>query len=213
MSRHPTQKPNQPPYAFLFAVFISLSVVIFLLYQKYDRQYSTDLVLENTQDLPTSIPEPTTRPMPTDPIDALPTVYMPTDEFLPTASQNQVSLAPTPVIQNYQNKNDNFQVTYKSNRKLNEEKSGNINRHVFYLSSGNITIHVGTDWSWLHPGRSFSDSFLVSGQPTFVYEISSQKIVDFQKGDLNYTIQCVHNGSTSLKTECTQFLKDFKFLN
>ncbi|MCL4384151.1 hypothetical protein M1116_01745 [Patescibacteria group bacterium] len=193
---------REPPYALLFAILLSLTIVIFLLYQKYEREYSTALVLENTTALPTSPPDPTL-PLPSPSLTPAPTFALPTPTSLPT---------PTPATRVYRNDDDHFTVTYKSSRQLYEEKVGTDKRHVFYNSLGNITVHVGSGWSWTYPNREFSDSYLVSGQPAFVYNISTQKLVDFQKGDLDYTVQCVHNGRQALIAECDQFLKDFKFL-
>lgn len=161
---------RSPPYALLFALFLSLSVVIFLLYQKYEREYSTALVIENTSTLPTSPPDPT--------LSTTQTLLPTSSVAIPTLAPS-VAPSPTPTIQSYRNSDDNFQVIHKSDRKIYEEKYASGNRHVFYSPAGNITVHVGTDWSWFHSGREFSDSFLVSGQPTFVYSITSQKLVDF----------------------------------
>ncbi len=172
-----------------------------------------DLVLQNTQLLPTSQPDPSPLPSPTMAAIDQPTAYMPSTDYLPTASVTPTDLpTPTPITKIYQNIVDNFKVTYKSNRQVYEEKYSAGNRHVFFNSDGNITVHVGTDWSWTNPDRNFTPDLLVSGQPTFVYSTATQKIVDFQKNNVDYTVQCVHNGLKSLMNECDQFMRDFKFL-
>lgn len=120
--------------------------------------------------------------------------------------------APTPQFQNFTSSYDKFSVTYTSDRKLYEDKEGSGTRYTFYRKSGNISVHVGPGWSWSHPDRNFTSDFLVSGQPTFRYDITAQTIVDVQYGGLNYTIQCIHNSTTVNKEECEAFLESFKLL-
>jgi hypothetical protein len=107
---------------------------------------------------------------------------------------------------------DSFMVKYSPNRELYKTYSGSNTRYTLYSSSGRIAIHVGPTWSWSHPGRSFTSDFKVSDQPTFVYKITSQTIVDFQVDKTKYTIQCVHGGDSAQKSECDQLLSDFKLL-
>jgi len=85
-------------------------------------------------------------------------------------------------------------------------------RYVFSSPLGNITVHTGNSWSWVNSGREFTDKLLVDGEKSYIYEISNQKIVDMEKGEMKYTIQCVHNASKTLKEECEKFLIDFKFI-
>lgn len=131
----------------------------------------------------------------------------------PTIKIASVSATPTlAAILTFSNKNDGFSVQYNSQRKVYTDKEDSGNRYTFYSNKGNFAIHVGKSWSWVYSDRNYSNGLLVDGVNTFVYEISNQKIVDFEKGDLKYTIQCVHNGLKDLKTECEKFLQDFKFI-
>jgi len=90
------------------------------------------------------------------------------------------------------------------------DKESSGNRYTFYQPLGNIAVHVGTDWSWVYPNRQFSQSLLVSGYATFIYDIELQTIVDFQVGEQKFTIQCVHNADQVLKDDCQRFIADFK---
>jgi len=124
-----------------------------------------------------------------------------------------VSVIPTiKLIESYENKVDGFSVRYDSKRKLVVENEEGGKRYVFSSSLGNITVHVGKVWSWKYPGRAYTDKQLIDGTNSSVYDISNQKLVDVEKGELKYTIQCVHNAKEILKTECQKFLEDFKFL-
>lgn len=145
---------------------------------------------------PSSSPKPTSTPRPTS-----------TPKLTPTAAS---SPTPTPAFQTFTSDADKFTAIYQSNRKLYSDKESTGNRYTFYSTLGNFAVHVGSKWSWSYPTRDFSQTLLVSGYPTFVYEINTQTIVDFQVGDKLYTIQCVHNGQIDLKSECTKFLSDFK---
>lgn len=107
---------------------------------------------------------------------------------------------------------DKFIVRYSPDKELYQTNSGGNTRYTLYSSSGKIAIHVGPSWSWVHPGRTFTSDFKVSDQPTFVYKIASQTIVDFQVDQTKYTIQCVHGGNSTQKSECDQLLSDFKLL-
>lgn len=107
---------------------------------------------------------------------------------------------------------DNFQVSYSAKRKLYQDTEESGNRYTFYLGTGNFAVHAGPTWSWIYPNRQFTTDLLVGNQPTFRYDIKTQTIVDFTRGEKVYTLQCVHNGIASLKTECEDFLKSFKFL-
>lgn len=141
-----------------------------------------------------------------------------------TATATPTVAKPTPTITtatatpsaetmtNYENKDDGFSVAYNSFRKLYVENEPSGKRYIFYSYSGNITVHAGKTWSWINPGRIFTDKLLVGGEKSFIYEISNQKIVDVEKGDKKYTIQCVHNAKKDLKTECDKFLADFNFI-
>lgn len=134
-----------------------------------------------------------------------------TSEAIASPSGKVATPTPKP-IEEFKSIADGFGTKYKGTRKIYEENENSGKRYIFYSYSGNITVHVGKTWSWLNSGRTFSETLLVGGQKTYVYEISNQKIVDLEKGDKKYTIQCVHNAVTELKTECDKFLADFYFI-
>jgi hypothetical protein len=124
-----------------------------------------------------------------------------------------MATTPTPkAIENFTNVEAGFSVDYNGERKQYQENEGSGKRYIFYSTLGNITVHVGKSWSWLYPERTFTDDLLVSGEKSFVFENKEQKIVDVEKNNKKYTIQCVHNSSQKLKTECDKFLTDFKFI-
>lgn len=130
----------------------------------------------------------------------------------PTLTPNPVETKPT--LTTYKSDKDNFTVQYLSNRKVYQDTEDSGLRYTFYSANGNFAIHVTSDnqWAWTTPNRDFSGNFLVSGLNTYRYDISTQTIVDVQYNGKNYTIQCVHNGKTSLKTECEEFISSFQFL-
>ncbi len=105
---------------------------------------------------------------------------------------------------------DGFEVSYQPDRTLYETTEGSGKRYTLYRSDSTIAIHVGEKWSWIHPGREFGSDFLVASQPTFVYQTTDQKIVDFETETKKYTIQCVFGTQGDAITECDQILKDFK---
>ena len=125
---------------------------------------------------------------------------------------------PTPIVTssflNFKSTTDGFSIDYNSSRKLYQDTESTGNRYTFYLSSGNFAIHVSPSgtWSWTNPDRNFSSTLIVSGKNTYRYDISTQTIVDLQSSTKNYTIQCVHNGNATLKTECEAFIKSFTLL-
>lgn len=129
---------------------------------------------------------------------------IPTPEETPTPTSTSLI--------DFNSADDNFSVSYNPVRKLYQDTEPSGNRYTLYLSSGNFAIHAGTDWSWSYPNRTYTTDFLINNQPTFRYDINTQTIVDVQYNGKNYTIQCVHNGSSALKSECEQFLKNFKFI-
>ena len=135
----------------------------------------------------------------------------------PTPTEIIPSIIATPsieenIIKTFVSENDFFKVEYQGKRKLYQDKEDSGKRYTFYDVSGNITVHVGTNWSWTYPDRVFSETLLVDGQNTFVYETSSQKIIDFEKNTKRYTIQCVHGGTIEIKDECQKFIDGFKFI-
>lgn len=136
-----------------------------------------------------------------------------TDMLAPTTATSEGVATPSPkLVEEFKSMADGFVAKYKGTRKMYEENEISGKRYIFYSSSGNITVHVGKTWSWINSGRVFTDSLLVGGEKSYIYEISNQKIVDIEKGDKKYTIQCVHNAVTDLITECDKFLADFYFI-
>jgi len=131
-------------------------------------------------------------------------IETPTVAALPTIEEN--------IIKTFQSDNDFFKVEYEGKRKLYQDNENGGQRYTFYDKSGNITVHVGNNWSWTYPERIYSEALQVDGQDTFVYETSNQKIVDFEKNNKKYTIQCVHNKVEAIKEECQKFMDNFKFI-
>jgi len=125
-----------------------------------------------------------------------------------------VTPVPSSSIETFTSEKDGFSIDYSIKRKIYQDTESAGNRYTFYLSSGNFAVHVGLNgqWSWTHPDRQFDDNSLIAGQPSFRYDIAAQTIVDIQYNSKNYTIQCVHNGSSTLKTECEAFISSFKLL-
>ncbi|MDD4135750.1 MAG: hypothetical protein PHN66_01620 [Candidatus Shapirobacteria bacterium] len=166
--------------------------------------------------IPTQIPTITTTPVATSaskititptatPSTKIKTTPTPTLTPIPTIISN---------ILNFKTTDDSFSIDYSSSRKLYQDTESSGNRYTFYTAAGNFAVHVtksGT-WAWTNPDRNFSSTFLVSSQNTYRYDISTQTIVDLQSSTKNYTIQCVHNGKESLKTECEEFIKSFQLL-
>ena len=105
-----------------------------------------------------------------------------------------------------------FESVYSPDRKLYIEKEFSGTRYVLWKADSKITVHAGNSWSWVHPRRDLTETDVISGQKTFTYEIGSQKIVDFIDNNKKYTIQCVHNGYSEVKTECEKFLVNFKLI-
>ena len=135
---------------------------------------------------------------------------IPSVKLSPTAKPSPV---PTPEISQYAIDIDNFSVRFKSNRQVITDTEDSGNRYTFYRSDSSLAVHVGKTWSWQHPSREFStSSLLLDGQPTFQYSIDTQKLVDAEFDGKKYTIQCIHNGIDTIKSECDQFIASFKFL-
>jgi len=185
--------------------------------------------------IPTDVVTPTITASPTAKITKTPTAsptakLTPTIKISPTATPSPTikitpttkpTITPTPVSSSSASKittlskpSDGFSIEYSTLRKLYEDTESSGNRYTFYLSSGNFAVHVGLNdkWAWTTPNRNFSGDFLIAGQNTYRYDISTQTIIDLQYGGKNYTLQCVHNGKDSLKTECETFLQSFKLL-
>ncbi|MCW1949062.1 MAG: hypothetical protein KIH89_001280 [Candidatus Shapirobacteria bacterium] len=146
---------------------------------------------------------------------------------IPTATAT--SAASSSTSQTFISDTDSFSIVYSLKRKLYQDfestlydTNGNVsqdktvkgNRYTFYNAPTNFAVHVspGTVWSWKNPDRQFSQSSLISGQPSYRYDIAAQTIIDLQYNNKNYTIQCIHNGNSTLKTECEAFISSFKLL-
>lgn len=156
----------------------------------------------------TVLPTPTVIEVSEESITITPTIA--TSEAM--ASPNAVTSPTLKAIEVFESQEGGFGAKYKSTRKVYEENESSGKRYIFYSNNGNITVHAGNAWSWINSGRTFSETLLVGGEKTYIYEISNQKIVDLQKGDKKYTIQCVHNTVNELKIECDKFLADFYFI-
>jgi len=150
-----------------------------------------------------------------------------TKSITPTKTPTATPTTSSSNLTTYSSAQDNFSVEYSPTRKVYQDTETSLydsdgelstdstgTRYTFYLSTGNFAVHVtsGDLWAWKNVNREFDSDSLIAGQASFRYDITSQTIVDFQSGDKNYTIQCVHNGVTSLKTECEAFISSFEFL-
>jgi hypothetical protein len=185
-------------YIVLTVVLIILSIVgVYLFFQLKKTDSFNEIVI------------PGVSPSPTISSQLSPSIE-PILSIEPTVSPLPQVQTPTPTIKEFTSDADGFNVSYMSDRTLYQDKERSGNRYTFYSPQGNIAVHAGPSWSWIYPDRQFSQSFLVSGYPTFIYDIDTQTIVDFQVGSKLYTIQCVHNGTPGLKAECQQFLQDLK---
>ncbi len=213
-------------YIVLSAILVILSIAgILLLFQiiKTGNQKTADTI--SNQETPT----PTTNPIPTEVVDIKPSVK-PTIALSPKVTQTasnsalksnptlKPTIAPKPTatssanLQLFSSPDDKFSVSYSSSRKLVQDTESTGNRYTFSSANGNFAIHVATDgkWAWTNTSREFSTAFTVAGLPTFRYDITTQTIVDFQSNNKNFTIQCIHNGKSDLKTECDAFIKSIK---
>lgn len=171
----------------------------------------TPEITESTISAKTTL-APTSKITPTKIPTKKPTL-IPTKTITPTKTLTSTSSA-TKSLLDYSNSTDGFSISYSSSRKLVQDTEDSGNRYTFTSTLGNFAVHVSSSssWAWTHPDRQFSTGFTVSGQPTFRYDIATQTIVDLQSSDKNYTLQCVHNGKDSVKTECEAFLASFKLL-
>lgn len=147
----------------------------------------------------------------------------PNPSVIPTTSKDVVL---------YENKEDGFFIEYSSTRKIYQDIEPKLyyenrdlvtdpkikgNRYTFSDAEGKqkFAVHVSPKpaWSWWAP-RQFTSSLLVSGKNTFRYDNKEKTItiIDLQSDSKNYTLQCIHNGLESLKTECDQFVSSFQLL-
>lgn len=222
-------KTKNSVYLVLTIIFVILSVIGgYFLYQiNHQQQTSTGIAQTEVTPIPTKIaietPIATASPIASSSVknklSPTPTkkIASPTATIKPTSTP-KTTLVPTeiltPTLMTYTSTDDGFSVDYSSKRKLYQDTESSGNRYTFYLSSGNFAIHVGLNdkWAWTTSSRDFSGDFLVSGQNTYRYDISTQTIVDLQYNGKNYTLQCVHNGNAAAKTECEEFISSFQFL-
>jgi len=164
---------------------------------------------------PTKKLTPTVTPKITATPSASPTIT-PKITITPTPSTISITPTPTPTPTEltFSSSTDGFSIVYSSFRKLYQDKESSGNRYTFYSNSGNFAVHVGLNgqWAWTTANRNFSGNLVISGQNTYRYDTDSQTIVDIQYNSKNYTLQCVHNGKSTLKAECETFLKSFKLL-
>jgi len=130
-----------------------------------------------------------------------------------TPTSNPTSTTTSSLL-NFKNTDSGFSIDYSSSRKLYQDTESSGSRYTFYSSSGNFAVHVSSSgtWAWTSPDRNFNSDLIISGKNTFRYDIATQTIVDLQSSTKNYTIQCVHNGKATLKTECEEFIKSFTLL-
>ena len=190
-------------YLILSIILITLSIGIFVLYQKSNQQLLTNVIKPTTQD-----PTPT-QVTPILPYQPAPTFEDTTEAITPTP---YLSPKPTPSFKTYTSNPFNFKVVYRSFRSVTQDNNNGDNRHIFSSPTSTITVHSGTNWVWENTERVISPKFLVASQEAYVYSQPDQKLVDFKKDGLFYTIQCIHQGNTQAITECDQFVRDFKFL-
>lgn len=211
---------KNPPYFLFFVLSVTFIALSLLAYNYAIAKLSTQLVIYNTSNLkPTSVevvtPMPTQTPEPTldiSPTSAPKNTPSPKSQITPT-----ITLTPTPAepyLKTYQNDDLKFKVQYLSTRTIFEDHTSTTNRFVFVKPEGNFVVHVGkNDWTWVHSGRELTSKFTVLGKPTFIFDTTSQKLIDIKSDSgLFFTIQCVHNGVEDLKTECSEFIKSLAFL-
>ncbi|MFA5532754.1 MAG: hypothetical protein WDA13_04145 [Candidatus Shapirobacteria bacterium] len=220
-------------YLVLTVILVILSIIggifLFQIINKQDNTPSNSSSTAKIELIPTDVPQisvtpvattaakisPTPIASPTSKIKVTPTATptaIPTKKVTPTITPTTTS-APSATL-TYSSSTDGFSVDYSSTRKVYQDTESSGNRYTFSLSSGNFAVHIGLNdkWAWTAPNRNFSGDLIVAGQNTYRYDISNQTIVDLQSNGKNYTIQCVHNGKESLKTECESFISSFKLL-
>ena len=194
--------------------------------------------INNSTQTTNSIPTPTSTPTPQPTVTIIPTITSVATSsakitITPTATpsaKTKTTITPTstpiktptvtvtPIatsgLLNFKNADDGFSTSYSSSRKFYQDTESTGNRYTFYSSAGNFAVHVAKSgtWAWTNPDRNFNSDLIVSGKNTYRYDISTQTIVDLQSSTKNYTIQCIHNGKETLKTECEEFIKSFTLL-
>jgi len=222
-------------YLFLTILLVILSTIggyfLFKIYQ--DRNLAvytsssipkielipTDIIQEstNTASISSNVISPTIIPTVTIAVattTATPKKITPTITKLVSTSSATISPISSKNTTSFKSIEDGFSLSYNNQRQLHQDTETSGNRYTFTSKLGNFAVHVSptSKWSWTHPNRQFTDSLLVSGKNTFRYDINTQTIIDLQSSDKNYTLQCIHNGVDSLKTECDQFVSSFQLL-
>ena len=216
-SRHDLNKLGSkgPPYFLLFLISIIFIAVSLFAYDYTSRRVSKELTNKNINDLhvtPTVVLSKVT-PILTN-TDSSPSAQVTrVDEITPTAIPTPTPSKP--YLKTYTDTDFNFKLDYLSTRQLFEDNSSTTNRFVFVNPEGNFVIHVGTkDYDWTHSGRTFTSTLTLAGKQTFVFDTTSQKVIDLKTDDgLFFTLQCVHNGKDELVSECQDFIKSFSFLS
>lgn len=138
------------------------------------------------------------------------------EEGIPTDKQKEDVVIEEANYENYENKALDFSVKYLAKRQVTEDKNSKAgNRVVFWLSSGlNLVVHAGKTWSYDNPER-VEEAYTSTIAGVRAYEFKgdeNQKIVDFEKGGVKYTVQCVHQKNEGVLKECGDFLNSFRFL-
>lgn len=201
---------NNRTYIILAFTLIIFSLLGLYYFNRPTSQVEAPVSLAEVSVTPTdTISTPQLSPEPTfTPSD---NSLFPEDTTPITSSPTMAPPVPTTTPEYYtlNNPQYNFTLSYSSRRRLYEDPENSGVRFTFYSPSGNIALHVGPDWSWQHPGRQFNSDTYVSGHQAFVYKTTNQTIIDFESGDIKYTIQCVHNSQEIKIQECTQFTTSF----
>jgi hypothetical protein len=220
-SRHDLNKLGlkNPPYFLLFLLSISFIAVSLLAYNYTSNRVSRELALKGIKEIyVTPTVTPTTVQTDTDlvPIDnnsSQSAQITQTDQITPTVIPSPTP--PQPYSKSFTSTDFNFKIDYMSTRQLFQDSSSVMNRFVFVNPEGNFVIHVGTkDYDWTHSNRTFTNTPTLAGKQTFVFDTTSQKVIDLKTDNgFFYTLQCVHNGSDELVSECQDFVQSFSFID
>lgn len=218
-------KNKNSTYLVLTIILVILSTIggyfLFKIYQENNIANYSSSSIPKIELIPTDSVQPPEQDASTSSTVITPTI---TTTIIATATATP-KLIPTtiptkPVIntkdaKTYQSEEDGFSVAYNNLRQVHQDTEPSGNRYTFINKAGNFAVHVSPSdkWSWTHPDRQFTTTLLVSGQKTFRYDINAQTIVDLQSSSKNYTLQCIHNGLDSLKTECEAFISSFKLFD
>lgn len=213
-------------YLVLTIILIILSAVggyfLFNIYQDRNSSNYTSSTVPKIELIPTDTIEKTTDEDTSISFEVITPTVTKTTPIASATATPKLTVTPSPSvipttskdIVLYENKEDGFSVSHTNQRIIHQDSEPSGNRYTFVNKAGNFAIHVSPTgkWSWTHPDRQFTTTLLVSGQKTFRYDIATQTIIDLQSDSKNYTLQCIHNGLESLKTECDQFVSSFQLL-